>query len=177
MPEHGRIVVPPDRAIDEAAFWSGLNAERWTRALAIEARAGHALCDGDPLKLSYDYCLARVGEAPWSRFEAGVAACRQAIRDRRLGVADAIFCSIPDEATLARRRAGDTTRRRRNFDVNGRLGPALAEWYHALEDLDPGRVHWAFPEEVPAGAPRERYDAGLFARWMTSLPRTTAPVR
>ena len=164
--EHGGIVVPPERAADEATFWSELNAARWAQALAVEARAGHALCDGDPLKLSYDYCLARIGELPWSRFDAGVAAC-----------ADAIFCSIPDEATLAARRAADPTRRRRNFDVNGRLGPALADWYAALEHIDPGRVHWAFPEQVPGGAPRERYDGGLFARWMAGLPRSTAPAR
>ena len=169
--EHGGIVVPPERAADEATFWSELNAARWAQALAIEARAGHALCDGDPLKLSYDYCLARIGEAAWSRFDAGVAACTDAITDRRLGIADAIFCSIPDEATLAARRAADPTRRRRNFDVNGRLGPALADWYAALERLDPGRVQWSFPEQVPDGAPRDRYDVGLFARWMAGLRR------
>jgi hypothetical protein len=177
IPEHGRVVVPPDRFADEAVFWSEMNAARWAQALAVEARAGHALCDGDPLKLSYDYCLARIGELPWSRFDSGVAACSEAIRDRRLGIADAIFCSIPDEATLAARRAGDTSRRRRNFDVNRRLGPALADWYRALDDIDPGRVHWAFPEQVPVGIPGARYDDGLFARWMARLPRPSTPPR
>jgi hypothetical protein len=83
--EHGHVEVPADRLGDEAQFWAELNAHRWARAVDLEATSGRVLCDGDPLKLSYDYCLARVGVVPWVRFDAGVKACAAAIGQRRLG--------------------------------------------------------------------------------------------
>ena len=83
--EHGRIELPSVRVGDEAAFWAELNAQRWQHAVAVEGSTGRAFCDGDPLRLHYDYGLARVGLLPWERFEADVAACRSEIRDRRLG--------------------------------------------------------------------------------------------
>jgi hypothetical protein len=64
IPEHGRIEIPSGRVGDEAAFWAELNAERWQRAVAVEASTGYAYCDDDPLKLHYDYGLARIGLVP-----------------------------------------------------------------------------------------------------------------
>lgn len=169
--EHGRVEVPTDVTGNEAAaFWADVNAQRWTRALAVEAVYGLAICDGDPLKLHFDYCLARIGQLPWTRFRAGVEACGTAIEDRRLGIADAIFCSIPDVGTLDARRKSDTTRRRTNHALHRQLGPALQDWYSTLNELDPGRVDWTFPSDVAKIAPRSRYDLDLFAAWMTGLP-------
>ena len=62
---------------------------RWASAAASEAATGLASCDGDPLKLSYDDCLARIAALPWEQFNAGVDACTTAIREHRLGIADA----------------------------------------------------------------------------------------
>lgn len=177
IPEHGAIEVPADRVDDEAQFWTGLNAARWARALAIETATGRALCDGDPLKLSYDYCLARIGALPWPRFDAGIETYAAAIRARRLGIADAIFCSIPDIDALDSRQREDPTRRRGNFAVNRRLGPPLRDWYGALNQLDPGRVEWAFPATIPVRAPRERYDLQMFTTWMARLPGRSETIR
>lgn len=55
--------------------------------------------------------------------------------------------------------------------MNRQLGPALRDWYAALDHLDPGRVVWGFPSTVPEVVPRDRYDLGLFSAWMTELPR------
>ena len=38
-------------------------------------------------------------------------------------------------------------RGRRNFDLHVQLAVALAEWYRAIEQLDPARVIWRLPPE------------------------------
>jgi hypothetical protein len=175
--EHGRIEIPSGRAGDAAAFGAELDAERWQRAVAVEASTGRAYCDGDPLKLHYDYGLARAGLLPWERFEADVAACRSEIRRRRLGLVDAVLCSIPDPDTLDRRQRADLSRRRSNFAVNRRLGPALHDWYSALEQLEPERVRWAFPPTLPDVQARDRFDLDLYDAWMAALPGRPSTAR
>jgi hypothetical protein len=168
--EHGRVAVPAEHRADEPSFWADLDAARWRRAIAIEAASGQAWCDGDPLKLHYHYCLARLGASTWERFAAGVEACRERLRTHRLGIADVVFCSIPTDDILDARMQGDTTRRRSNFELHRRLGPALHDWYRALEGLDPDRVRWSFPTDVPEPPSRDRYDLALFDAWIARLP-------
>jgi hypothetical protein len=38
-----------------------------------------------------------------------------------------------------------------------------------LNDLEPGRVIWHFPEDLPAAPTRNRYDPALFDAWMLEL--------
>ena len=177
IPEHGGIEVPAGHDDEVAQFWTSLNASRWASAVASEASTGLAFCDGDPLKLSYDYCRARIGALPWDQFTAGVGACTTAIREGQLGIADVIFCSIPDVDTLDARRQADSNRRRSNFAVNRLLGPALRDWYGTLNRINPGRVEWAFPIAVPDRVPLERYDVELFATWMAELPGRPRTIR
>ncbi|RYF05943.1 MAG: hypothetical protein EOO77_27670, partial [Oxalobacteraceae bacterium] len=82
VPENGRIAGAPDRFADptgEAAFWAERNIDRWQAALAVERATGHALCDTDPLKLHYVWCLCRVGEASERDWSLELAATRQTI--------------------------------------------------------------------------------------------------
>ena len=150
---------------------------RWTSAVASEAATGHAFCDGDPLKLSYDYCVARIGAQTWDRFTAGIDACTTAIREQQLGIADAIFCSIPHVDPLDARQRSDASRRRSNFAVNRLLGPALRDWCGTLNRINPGRVEWAFPVAIPDRAPLERHNVELFATWMAMLPGRPGTIR
>ena len=53
----------------QASYWTTVNSKRWSQAEDLEARTGIALCDSDPLKLHYSWCLAAVGAAPRERFE------------------------------------------------------------------------------------------------------------
>lgn len=175
--EHGRVEPPVLPAASEAHFWADLNATRWRHAVDTEGRWDRALCDTDPLKLHYDFCRARVDTIPWSRFDDGVRACRQAIGARQLGIADLILCDLPDVATLDDRKQRDTSRPRRNFDLHRRFGPALHEWYSTLDALDPGRVEWTFPVALPTAHARDRYDLDLFDQWMSQLPHRPGPVR
>ncbi|WP_241031989.1 hypothetical protein [Rhodococcus pseudokoreensis] len=114
-------------------------------ALVLEAATGVAVCDSDPLKLHYSWCLAAVGVAPITRFEHELTAVRRMFTQRRLGFADVVLLSIPDPQQLLRQRIGDPSRRRRHFDVHACLAAPLAEWYAALDRLDPGRVIDGFP--------------------------------
>jgi hypothetical protein len=178
VPESGRVAPPASADRDERArFFIDLNCARWSLAVAAEHAAGMAICDSDPLKLHYGYCLARIGAASWESFWAAVAASRSAIACGHLGIADSIVCAIPDEATLVGRRQSDRSRSRRNFDLHLRLAPALADWYCALERLDPGRVTWELPDALPHPAVRARFDLGLFDEWMRTLPGVVAPGR
>ena len=133
-----------------AEFWLSVNCHRWAQAVELEGAVGAAVCDGDPLKLHYSWCLQRVGLASMTRFQQEVAGVRRAFAEERLGLADLILVSIPPPPQLRDRRNGDSTRRRRSFEVNVRLGPALQEWYQAVDDLEPGRVRWDLP---PSGVP------------------------
>ncbi len=133
-----------------------------------------AVCDSDPLKLHYSWCLAAVGAAPVTRFEHELAAVRQMFTERRLGFADVVLLSIPDPQQLATQRNGDYTRRRGHFDLHARLSEPLAEWYAVLDRLDPGRVVDGFPSELGVAMlapPRpDRHDTELLEVLVDELP-------
>lgn len=170
--ETGRIEPPAKLSDnDSARFWNEINCLRWRRAIDVEDEHGLAICDTDPLKLHYDFCLAQIGAASWTRFEAGVEAAAEAIASRRLGIADIMLVSLPSDEDLLRQRDSDPTRRRSNFELHRRLGPGLRNWYSALARLDPGRVIWEYPSGMPPQVTRDRYDADLFRDWMSQLPR------
>jgi len=160
-----------------ATYWAEANAQRWTQALTLEEAAGHAICDSDPLKLHYTWCLAAVAAAPISQFEHDLAAVRQMFAQRRLGFADAVVISIPNYQQLELQRDSDPTRRRRNFNLHARLAEPLSEWYAAVNRLEPGRVLHGFPNEldvVTSIPPRpDRCDLQLLDRLLSELPALT----
>jgi hypothetical protein len=172
--EIGRV-RPPSAADPEeiAACFVALNCARWEQAIAIEHAEGLAICDTDPLKLHYDYCLARTAGGSWAQFWASIEACRSAIVAERLGIADLVCCSIPDAATLDQHRRSDLKRTRRDFTTHQALGPALNDWYRGLERLDPGRLVWEFPRVLPEPATRPRFDLRTFDEWIQALTKSS----
>jgi hypothetical protein len=133
-----------------ARHWVTVDSQRWAQALDLEAAAGIAVCDTDPVKLHYTWGLVRLGLAAPAQFERELAATRDAFAAGVLGFADVVLIGLPDDATLRRQRDGDPTRSRRNFDTHVRLRDPLADWYRALDGVDPGRVIWDLP---PTGLP------------------------
>jgi hypothetical protein len=129
----------------DAAHWAEVDAARWAAACQAERQAGIALCDTDPFKLHYVWCLWQTGNATAGQWHAEMNASRRLFGARRLGIADLILVSIPEPATLAARRRADTTRRRRNFDLHAQLAGPLRDWYRAVSALDPDRVRWGLP--------------------------------
>ncbi len=160
-----------------AGYWVDVNAGRWSSALALEATQGVAVCDSDPLKLHYAWCLARIGADSPGRFLDEYAYVREAFSLRRLGFADAVMITLPDEQTLRQRKTSDLTRTRRSFELHVHLRKPLIEWYHRLDELRPGSVLWQLPAQTAdlnalAGEtpPRARYDLELLDALVESLP-------
>lgn len=147
-----------------AQFWAEVNARRWQAAVELEARAGLAVCDTDPLKLHYVWTLWRIGEVSHARWIAEANQVRERFEKGGLGLADLFLVELPDEAQLRHRKESDTTRRRRNFELHARIAEPLREWYSAVAALDPDRVRWSHPAEplqddaFPARHPRTGTD-------------------
>jgi hypothetical protein len=150
VPEYASTNAEPDGSdlVAQASFWASVNSHRWMQALDLERRGGLAVCDSDPLKLHYSWTLARIGAAPWTRFEHDLDATRRAFAAGTLGLADLVMVSIRPPAVLLRQRDSDLTRRRHSFDLHSRLSEPMREWYQAVDTLDRGRVIWELP---PAG--------------------------
>ncbi len=168
----------PDQREDPRAaaeFWARLGGARWEQAQRIEEAFGVAVCDSDPFKLHYAWTLWRTGHADLDDWTFALEASRCAFDAGRLGLADLILVTIPDALTLSRRREGDHSRRRRGFDLHVQLAAALAEWYRAIEQLDPARVIWDLPPEgLPGKLPRREPRTGnqLLDALLANLPAT-----
>jgi hypothetical protein len=183
-----RIVVPetsaaeaaraPDRLEQpEAAaeFWTELNISRWGRAERIAHTHGVAVCDSDPFKLHYSWALWRTGHASRHQWRTALAMNRQAFSSKRLGLADLILVTIPGAEALIRHDQADPSRRRHNFDLHLQLAGPLAEWYHAIGQLDPTRVTWELPPDgLPADRPPRDPNSGteLLDAFLAHLPAT-----
>ena len=92
------------------------------RPPVLEKQNRVVLCDSDPLKLHYSWCLARFGAVPWPRFEHELRYVRKALADARLGFTDMVLVSIPPLHVLRSRKATDMARQRRSFDLHAKLG-------------------------------------------------------
>lgn len=161
---------PPSGPSDVIAeYWTHANAERWGEALRVEASTGAAVCDTDPLKVHYSFCLMRIGVLELAQVRADVRAAREAVSRQRLGIADLVLCEIPAPEALEQRERSDPARSRHRFALHRRLAEPLREWYAALAELDPDRVQWPFPDALPAVGTRNRYDIRLFDAWMAKL--------
>lgn len=158
----------------QAAYWTAVNTRRWTRACALEADTGFAVCDSDPLKLHYAWSLSQIGAVPRARLNHELAHARAAFAVGALGLADLVLISIPAQATLRAHRTADTTRRRRSFGLHAQLSEPLRAWYEAVDALEPGRVIWTLPADgIPTGVaePRaRRSDVALLDRLIALLP-------
>ncbi|WP_072806933.1 hypothetical protein [Rhodococcoides yunnanense] len=154
VPEYQPTGSEPDGAdVDaQAAYWVAVNSGRWAETQRLEARAGVAICDSDPLKLHYSWCLARIGATPRVRYERELSAVCTAFERGVLGFADVIFVSIPTPEVLRSQRDNDPMRRRRHFELHAALSGPLTEWYSAVDRVDPGRVRWGFPPDCGSGS-------------------------
>ena len=176
--ENGRFEDAPDRVNDPigaARFWAERNVDRWQAAIALESATSLAVCDTDPLKLHYIWCLWQIGEASESDWLLAFEATRETIAQGRIGFADCYLVGTI-QPELARRRAkADRTRSRRNFELNTRLQPSLVAWYSALNIVLPGRVRFGLPLTTPKlDSGGVRYDPATFDRLINVLPRPSA---
>lgn len=174
LPDHSAEPADEEAA---ARFWVERNVARWERVLERERRDGLVVVDTDPFKLHFTWSLYQEGMASHRQWELEREVARGAFAARRYGIADLVFVSAVDEATLRARRDADATRMRRNFDRHVRLRDALIRWYTAIDALEPGRVVFGLPETgiapelLALGKRRVSSGAALFAALVTDLER------
>jgi len=156
-----------------AQYWTDWNAKRWGDALQMEREKGCAICDTDPLKLHYSWCLCQLGELPERQWELQLQTTRRAFLEKRLGFADAYFVKVIDPLIAKQQCEGDTSRVRDRFDLHVRLQPFLIQWYARLDKAVGRRVRWALPDDgLPTDAILNnefRYDIDVFDRFVCSL--------
>ncbi|MEL6540600.1 MAG: hypothetical protein AAFQ34_04275 [Pseudomonadota bacterium] len=182
VPEFAEQGVPPgsDRPAQErAAYWIAHNERRFARALAVEAQHGFAICDTDPFKSHYDWCMARAGFASLDIFEAAMPMARESFAAGRLGFADLYLVKRIAPAVARRQKEGDLTRTRSRFDMHLALQPHLLAWFEALAEILPGRVEFSFSDKealldtlknkAPEASPR-RFDVSALSALIARLP-------
>lgn len=141
----------------------------------MEEAVDLVVCDTDPFKLHYSWCLFRLGEISKSDWDYEVGLARQYFESDELGFADLVLVNDRDGEQLSQRRRSDTNRRRRNFDLHSQFGPPLRDWYRAIQQFDPRRVIWELPsegltqEQLAVGVRDERSGTEAFDRFMKSL--------
>ena len=174
LPDHDAVPDDPEAA---ARFWVERNVRRWEAVLERERRDGLVVVDTDPFKLHFTWTLYREGMATRRQWELERDTARAAFAGGRCGLADLVFVSSIDEATLRLRREADQTRTRRNFERHVRLRDALLRWYRAIDALEPGRVVFDLPEtgitaaQLRLGTRRARAGAALFDLLVGELER------
>ncbi len=179
IPVKGAQPAQDAPAEEHARFWADHNAARFQMAVEIERQHGFAICDTDPMKVHFAWCMERAGFAWPDKFETARSLVRKAIAERRLGFADRYFVKriAPDVARA--QKEGDATRSRRRFDMHLALQPHLIDWFTALSEALPDRVEFAFPQQVtlqtelknkaPEEDPR-RFDVSVFDALVERLP-------
>ncbi|HZQ40042.1 MAG TPA: hypothetical protein VFA87_04590 [Rhizomicrobium sp.] len=179
--ENGRI-NGPDRAqapAEAAAFWALRNLDRWQAAIAMDYSTGLAICDTDPLKLHYIWCLWKIGEAREADWHLELAATRKTFAQKQIGFGDLYYIGVIEPAVARQRKQADPTRSRRNFELHVRLQPALIAWYETLSAVLPGQVFFGFPDARPVtslmAAKSRRYDLAAFDNFIARLAGATSP--
>ena len=103
-------------APDHARFWADHNAARFQLALEIEAKHGFAVCDTDPMKIHYSWCMERAGFDWPDAFATASLEVRKRIESKQLGFADLYFVKQFEPEQARAQKESDTSRRRGNFD-------------------------------------------------------------
>jgi hypothetical protein len=144
LPDHATVPTEPHAA---ARFWVDRNVARWDEVLERERRDGLVIVDTDPFKLHYVWSLWRTGQATEFEWTLQRDAAREAFAADHYALADIFLVADIDAGTLRARRAADTTRTRRNFEIHVKLRDSTITWYRAIDALEPGRVVFGLPAD------------------------------
>ena len=181
VPESSPDTAAPDRGVapeEWVRYWQEQNELRWRRAVELEQKARLAVCDTDPLKAHYVWCVWQAGLADRTGWDLQCEMTIAAFDEQRIGFADLVLFADLDETELRARRSADASRQRRRFETHVRLAAPLKRWYEAVDRIEPGRVVWRLPggglssELLAVGRRAERSGSSLFARFLEELERT-----
>ncbi len=169
----GSVVAEDEEAA--ARFWIERNVARWADVRAREERDGLVVVDTDPFKLHFTWTLYQSGQTTLRAWELMRDVAREAFAAGRYGLADLVYVSDVDAATLRARRDADPTRSRRNFERHVKLRDSLIDWYRAIDAIEPGRVVFGLPDtgidpKLLGLGPRKTHSgAALFDRLVGTL--------
>src|SRR5215208_5483655 len=120
-----------------AAWFVERHAAQWRLARELAAAAPFAVLDGDPFKgLWYNWVYAGEG---WEGVETVAPLYRAQVEAGALAFPDLYVVLTAPEEELRRRRAGDASRTRRNFEKHLRLVGPLLRYFGALREAAPAR--------------------------------------
>lgn len=182
VPEFEEQGTPPGRDDPPSAhaeFWIEHNARRFAAALATEREHGFAICDTEPFKSHFDWCMARAGFKSFDVFDHAMPMARKAIAEGRLGFGDLYLVKEIASDIARAQKEGDPTRSRSNFDMHLALQPHLIAWFRALSEALPGQVRFAWPDqqallhEIQNKTPEEnprRFDVSVLDALLERLP-------
>lgn len=175
----GAIPGMQDAPRVHAVYWLQHNIRRFRAALAIEAERGFAICDTEPFKSHFDWCMARAGFKSMEVFNEAMPLARAAIAAGEIGFADRYLVKHIEPDVARAQKEGDKTRSRRRWDMHLALQPHLIAWFEALAEVIPERVqfYWPEPEELqremnsktPEEIPR-RFDVSILDDLLDRLP-------
>lgn len=140
----GAAVVPeldaahPPPVGDSAAWFVDRHAEQWLRARELREGAPLVVLDGDPFKgLWYNWIYAADG---WPGVDVVAPLYRAHLERGTIAFPDLYVILDATEGQLRERRAGDPTRRRRQFETHLRMVEPQRRYFAALGAVAPGRV-------------------------------------
>lgn len=113
-------------------------AGQWRLARGLAAGAPFAVLDGDPFKgLWYNWIYSGEG---WEGVETVAPLYRAQVETCALAFPDLYVALTAPEEELRRRRDGDASRSRRNFEKHLGVAGPLLNYFYELRDAAPGRV-------------------------------------
>lgn len=126
---------PPGRS---AAWFVERHAAQWRLAREMASGAPFAVLDGDPFKgLWYNWVYAEDG---WEGVDVVAPLYRGIVTSGALAFPDLYVTLTATEEELRRRRDGDPTRTRRNFEKHLLLAAPQRRYFEALREAAPARV-------------------------------------
>ncbi|NBS23331.1 MAG: hypothetical protein EBS78_04990 [Altererythrobacter sp.] len=87
----GQVPGAADAPAVYAEYWLQHNIRRFRAAQAIEAKHGFAICDTEPFKSHFDWCMARAEFKTMDVFNEAMPLAREAIAACEIGFADRYF--------------------------------------------------------------------------------------
>jgi hypothetical protein len=126
--------------VEVAEFWVNHATHNWRRALEIEQQHGIAICDGDPLHLSFSWALWQREALSRRLFDIEADLYRQSLVNAQIGFVDRVLWIEVPEDELRRRAHADASRRRKRHEMYLELIPWMKKWFAAREQLLPGTV-------------------------------------
>jgi hypothetical protein len=121
-----------------AAWFVERHAAQWRLAREMASGAPFAVLDGDPFKGLWYNCV--YAEEGWEGVETVAPLYREQIERGALHFPDLYVALTATEGELRRRREGDASRSRRNFEKHLRLAGPLRRYFDELREAAPGRV-------------------------------------